>query len=146
MNYRLRLTVAVLGMAAAFGVNARASQTGSDAPPPAYASAEVEIPNEMLARYAGAHWTYPSVTDARDFNPNIAALHDQEDRVTISCRVNVDGTLTACAVIADTNPKFGFGPATVAMFEAKCHVDPTSVAGGVQAGDVKKFTYVWQPG
>ncbi len=126
--------------------SAQASHTDSDATHLAYASAEVEIPKEMSARYDHAKWKYPETVQAANFNPNWTKLRKEQDGVTILCHITQEGRLTGCEVIADTNPKFGFGPATVALFEATCHVDPETVDGGIQAGDIRKFTLNWMLG
>lgn len=87
-------------------------------------------------RYAHAHWTWPR-------KAQIAALYPSEDDVEISltlrCAIVRDGTLAAC-VVQDLAPSVpDVGQAAIACWERYVRVDPDTVAGGIQPGDMKTF-------
>jgi protein TonB len=59
----------------------------------------------------------------------------------LDCSVELDGTLTACSVIAESPPDFGFGEAAKKM--AQRHVmttDPVLVDGKPVAGHVVRLS------
>lgn len=100
---------------------------------------------DIQARYAHSAWRYPSAGDMLSVYPDHAAEEEISDIVDFSCRIVRNGSMAACQVLYDPRPQYGFGPVTILMFQKLTHVDPKTVAGGVQDGDYKLFTYFWRP-
>ena len=98
---------------------------------------------DMIDRYAHASWTFPSTSEMEGLYPDSAIQHRVGGQATINCTLALDGTLTACDIVSETPPGYGFGEATANAFLHSCHVDPSTVKGGVQPGDHKKFIYKW---
>lgn len=97
-------------------------------------------------RYVHSVWTYPPANKAAQYYPERASSERVGDSVVLYCEIKTDGSLTACQVINDQHPEYGFGLNTAEMFEKYCHVAPASVDGGIKKGDYKLFTYIWAMG
>lgn len=98
---------------------------------------------DMIDRYAHASWTYPDADEMAGIYPNGAFENSPEGQATINCTLAADGTLTACDIVSEMPPGYGIGEATSNAFLHSCHVDPSTVKGGIQPGDHQKFIYKW---
>ncbi len=88
-------------------------------------------------------WTYPSGPVMERFYPD-KAIHDHVGgSATIYCTLAADGPLTACDILNETPAGYGFGEATANAFLQYCHVNPSTVKGGILPGMQRKFIYLW---
>jgi hypothetical protein len=101
------------------------------------------IPPEMAARYAHAKWTYFTSAQMAEAYPRRAQDEHVQATITTVCNIAADGTLSQCAVPKNARDEYGFTVVTATLFVKYCHVDPATVAGGIQAGDYKVFTLKW---
>ena len=81
------------------------------------------------------------------YYPKAAAEDEVGGQATIECVVQPDGSLKACKILSETPQNYGFGKATVRMFEREFNVNehPERPEKNV-AGDNVKFTFKWRLG
>jgi protein TonB len=83
--------------------------------------------------------------DIAKYCPEKAIYGNVEGRATIECVVQPNGSLKACKVLSETPKDYGFGRATVRMFEKEAKVNNDGEAGQPHApGDRMKFTFEWR--
>lgn len=91
-------------------------------------------------------WTIPTSKEMDAVYPAVAKKQEVEGRAVVNCEVTATGRLVRCVVESETPQGYGFGAATIAVYQARAHVDPASIRGGVKPGAHKRFTVRWQLG
>ena len=81
-----------------------------------------------------------AVADVMDYYPARAMNDEQQGVATIDCIVQADGRLADCVIVSESPKGYGFGAATVRMFEDLAHEDMASH----KPGDHQKFTFKWR--
>ena len=100
----------------------------------------------IKARYTHAHWTYPSGQQIGEAYPREAEDSHIQGMAQVACFIQADGHMKRCVILAEAPKDEGFGTATRDLFLKYAQVDPTSVEGGIQAGDFYIFTLKWTLG
>jgi len=103
------------------------------------------VPHDDSLMTSGT-WTYPGMDDIDAAYPKKAQADEIEGQATIYCDVTPSGRLAGCVIVSETPADYGFGAATVALYQAHCYVDPASVPGGIKPGAHFKTTMRWQLG
>lgn len=101
---------------------------------------------DMTARYQGSRWTYPPGDVMLRSYPQDAVNQAVAGTAVIDCQIAPSGAMSSCSLISESPAGYGFGDATVRVFVDNCHVDPATVADGIQPGDHHRFTYKWTIG
>ncbi len=97
----------------------------------------------MVQRYQNAKWTFAAGDHMADLYPPNAQSQGMGGMAKIACVIDPDGHLNRCAVVDESPAGYGFGEATAIGFVRYTRVDPATVTGGIQPGDIKVFVYKW---
>ena len=101
---------------------------------------------DMVARYQGSKWTYPSADIMAQSYPRDAVNQAIAGTAVIDCQIAPSGAMSSCDLLSESPTGYGFGEAAIRDFVCHCHVDPATVTDGIQPGDHHKFTYKWTIG
>jgi len=90
--------------------------------------------------YITAKWAVaPSARDMAQFFPPRAREDEIEGSATVECTAARSGAV-ACKAVTENPPGYGFGDATVKLFQAGAKL----AAGTYHKGDRMRFTYGWR--
>ncbi len=103
---------------------ADAADTGEVPPPPSWDPPRLVI---------GGTWTLPGASDLDPVWPNAARVDGLEGMPLIQCNVTVDGRAAHCDALF-VNVDKADAAAVAAVYEARAHVDPATVPGGIKSG------------
>lgn len=95
-------------------------------------------------RFITGNWSFPNAANAAHLYPSMAAHEHIVGVASVECLATPSGSMQTCKLLTETPEGYGFGQATVNLMMKYCHVDPTSVKGGLQSGDRARFTYKWE--
>lgn len=86
-----------------------------------------------------------AATSAQQFYPPDALNEEVEGSATIECVVQPDGRLATCVVVSEDPKGYGFGRATVRLFEATFNVNQhPEITEPHQPGDKVKVGFHWK--
>ncbi len=104
---------------------------------PAAAEIDVLRDTSSLARDRAPDWRYlPSLDVIQFFYPKAARKADVEGRVTVKCRLDVEGTPHDCGIISETPTGQGFGAAALKVANL-CEFLPARMNGEAVASTVR---------
>lgn len=91
-------------------------QPRAEAPPPPDASAPAPPPLAPVAVVERPEWVRrPGADDLADAYPERALRLDIDGRALLSCRAMASGGLTACDIVSEDPPDYGFGAAALRL-------------------------------
>ena len=86
-----------------------------------------------------------AATSAQNFYPPDALNAEVEGSATIQCTVQLDGRLAQCTVLNEDPKGYGFGTATVRLFEATFNAnDHPEMGQPHKPGDKVKINFKWK--
>lgn len=103
------------------------------------AAAEIDVLRDAssLARDRAPDWRYlPSLDVIQFFYPKAARKADIEGRVTVQCRLDVEGTPHDCGIVSETPVGHGFGAAALKVANL-CEFLPARMNGEAVASTVR---------
>ena len=133
------LAIAMLGSApmAAFGQSSAADD--------ASLSSVLHVDYAAIkTRYAHAKWTFNKPAGTPDLYPVRAMDAETPGVAKVACFIEPDGHISRCVILSEAPVGYGFGVATANLYIKYTKVDPATVEGGIQPGDVYVFTYNWK--
>jgi TonB family protein len=79
----------------------------------------------------------------QEFYPERALRSNVEGRVTVQCNVTIDGHMKDCTILSEAPDGYGFGAATVRLFETMVTVKPKPEFAAAGGGILKR-TVIWR--
>ncbi|MGN6207479.1 energy transducer TonB [Asticcacaulis sp.] len=99
----------------------------------------------LISLLAGLAMLAPFVATAKDYYPDRALEVEVNGVANIDCVLQADGKVKDCVVVKETPAGYGFGEATIRLFEDQFDLNQQKAADkSHKPGDHMTFTYRWE--
>lgn len=86
---------------------------------------------------------YPTGADTARYYPKRAVDENRSGQATVNCGWNDQGRLVNCVVVEEMPKGYGFGEATVAVFETFGRVDVKATRALPEVSETMSFRFKW---
>lgn len=101
--------------------------------------------SDVIGLLAGLAVLVPIAANAKDYYPDRALEAEVSGVAVIDCVLQADGKVKDCIVVKETPAGYGFGEATIRLFEDQFDLNQQKAADkSHKPGDHMTFTFKWE--